>query len=49
LFLARRRQDFQPEFFRNLHPARDVLRLLRVLAERPVFADGHHCATLGWM
>ena len=26
---AGRRQDFQPEFFRNLHPARDILRLLR--------------------
>jgi hypothetical protein len=38
-----RRQDFQPESFRNLHQARDVLPLLRV------FADGHHCATLGWM
>jgi hypothetical protein len=29
---AGRRQEFQPEFFRNLHPARDVLRLLRVFA-----------------
>jgi hypothetical protein len=26
---AGRRQDFQPEFFRNLHHARDVLLLLR--------------------
>ena len=25
---AGRRQEFQPEFFRNLHPARDVLRWL---------------------
>jgi hypothetical protein len=24
-------QNFQPEFFRNLHPARDVLLLLRSL------------------
>jgi hypothetical protein len=22
---------------------------LRIFAEWPVFADGHHCATLGWM
>ena len=29
---ARRRQEFQPEFFRHLHPARTVWRL----------ADGHH-------
>jgi hypothetical protein len=30
-----RRQNFQPEFFRNLHHARQALRLLRI------FADGH--------
>jgi hypothetical protein len=35
---AGRRQNFQPEFFRNLHPARDALRLLGV------FADGHQRA-----
>jgi len=28
---AERRQKFQPGFFRNLHPSRDVLRLLRSL------------------
>src|SRR5258707_6839305 len=28
---AGRRQELQPEFFRPLHPARDVLRLLRSL------------------
>jgi hypothetical protein len=36
-------RNFQRELFRNLHHARDVLRLLRV------FAGGHQCATLGWM
>jgi hypothetical protein len=30
--------EFQPQFFCNLHPARDVLLLLRV------FADGHQRA-----
>src|ERR1035437_1343592 len=37
---AGRRQKFQPEFFRHLHPARDVRRWLRVLA------DGHQRADL---
>jgi hypothetical protein len=36
---AGRRQDFQPEFIRHLHPARDVLRLLRVFADRQKGAD----------
>ena len=33
---AGRWQEFQPDFFGNLHHARDVRRLLRV------FADGHN-------
>src|ERR1035437_3082090 len=36
---AGRRQEFQPEFFRNFHHARDVLLLLRV------FADGQSLQT----
>jgi hypothetical protein len=36
---AGRRQEFQPEFFRNLHHARDVLLLLQFVSPRRAWAS----------